>query len=90
MVHHERVCEVSALVALPDNRRALAGWSNGTITLFDVSNGGVLGTFTHHAKWVRCVRPTATTSWSVDGRRRPASSSGSDDKTVRIVELPAQ
>ena len=32
-------------VALPDSRRALAGWSSGAITLFDVSNGDILGTF---------------------------------------------
>ena len=76
-----KVCEVSALVALPDNRRALAGWSSGTITLFDVSNGGILGTFRPHLECVRCL------AVDPDGCRFV---SGSDDKTVRIVELPAQ
>ena len=76
-----KVCEVGALVALPDNRRALAGWSSGTITLFDVSNGGILGTFRPHLECVRCL------AVDPDGCRFV---SGSDDKTVRIVELPAQ
>ena len=72
-------CEVGALVALPDNRRALAGWSNGNIALFNVHNGAVLNTFTHHAKWVRCL------ALLPDGHHFV---SGSDDKIPRIVELP--
>jgi WD40 repeat protein len=73
--------EVSALVALPDSRRALAGWSSGAITLFDVSNGDILGTFRPHTECVRCLAVTP------DGHH---FGSGSDDKTVRIVEIPSE
>ena len=80
--------QVSALAALPDkdSRRALAGFSHGTgschpIMLFNVDNGEVLSTFTHHTKWVRCL------AVAPDGHH---FASGSDDTTVRIVKLPPQ
>ena len=39
---------VNALVALPDNKHALSGAIDGTITLFNVNDGAVLRLFTHH------------------------------------------
>ena len=55
---------VSALVALPDNQHALSGSIDNTVKLFNVNDGAVLRTFTHHtarcSPW-RCC-PTASAS----------------------------
>ena len=67
---------VNALVALPDNQHALAG-SNKIVKLFNVDDGDVLRTFTHHTNVV------ASLALMPDGLRFV---SGSDDKTARIVE----
>ena len=40
---------VHALVALPDNQHALSGSMDKTVKLFNVNDGAVLRTFTHHA-----------------------------------------
>ena len=39
---------VNALVALPDNQHALSGSYDKTVKLFNVNDGAVLRTFTHH------------------------------------------
>ena len=66
-----------ALVALPDNQHALAARSNHAVKLFNVNDGAVVRTFKHHTEFVQCL------ALLPDGR----FVSGSDDKTVRIVEV---
>ena len=46
---------VNALVALPDNQHALSGSNDSNAKLFNVNDGAVLRTFTHHTSWVRCL-----------------------------------
>ena len=41
---------VHALVALPDNQRALSGSEDKTVKLFNVNDGTVLRTFKHHVQ----------------------------------------
>ena len=69
---------VFALVALPDNQHALSGSLDKTVKLFNVNDGAVLRTFTHHTKatpwrlpdaW-RCC-PTAACIVTASRRRRP-------------------
>ena len=43
---------VLALVALPDNQHALSGSWDNTVKLFNVNDGAVLRTFTHHTAYV--------------------------------------
>ena len=44
-----------ALVALPDNQPALSGGYDNNIKLFNVNDGTVVRTFTHHTDWVTCL-----------------------------------
>ena len=67
-------------MALPDNRHALSASDDGTVKLFNVSDGTVLRTFRHHRS---CVSSLALLP---DGLRFV---SGSHDKTARIVEIGA-
>ena len=69
---------IAALVALPDNQHALSGSWDKTVKLFNVNDGAVLRTFTHHTAQVRSL------ALLHDGRRFV---SGSVDKTARIVEI---
>ena len=64
------------LVALPDNQHALSGSYDGTLKLFNVNDGAVLRTFTHH------TRAVVSLVLLPDGLRFV---SGSDDKIARIV-----
>ena len=64
-------------MALPDNQHALSGSGDSTVKLFNVNDGAVLRTFTHHTDAVFCL------ALLPDGLRFV---SGSDDKTARIVE----
>ena len=66
-----------AVVALPDNQHALAGFGDGTVKLFDVNDGAVLRTFTHHTRVVFSL------ALLPDGLR---FISASNDRTARIVE----
>ena len=69
-----------ALVALPDNQHALSGsggWRGRDTKLFNVNNGAVVRTFTHH------TGPVTSLALLPDGRRFV---SGSWDGTARIVE----
>jgi WD40 repeat protein len=68
---------VNALVALPDNQHALSGATDHTVKLFNVNDGTVMRTFTHHRN---CVKSLALLP---DGLRFV---SGSDDSTACIVE----
>ena len=63
-------------MALPDNQHALSGSDDNTVKLFNVNNGAVLRTFTHH---------TAGESLALlpDGLRFLSSG----DDTARIVEI---
>ena len=70
--------EVNALVALPDNQHALSGSGDTTIELFNVNDGAVVRTFTHH------TGPVFSLALLPDGLRFV---SGSHDKTTRIVEI---
>ena len=67
-------------MALPDNQHALSGSYDKTVKLFDVNDGAVLRTFTHHTNGVAdhglALMP--------DGLRFV---SGSCDGTARIVEI---
>jgi len=65
-------------VALPDNQHALSGSVDKTVKLFNVNDGAVLRTFTHHTSWVRRL------ALLPDGLRFV---SGSGDKTARIAEI---
>ena len=67
---------VHALVALPDNQHALSASSDVTVKLFNVDDGAVLRTFTHHPQFVRCL------ALLPDGLRFV---SGSADATARIA-----
>ena len=42
-------------VALPDNQHALSGSRDKTVKLFNVNDGAVLRTFTHHTDYVVCL-----------------------------------
>ena len=66
----------SALVALPDNQHALAASYDKTVKLFNVNDGAVLRTFTHHTREVLCL------ALLPDGLRFV---SGSWDDTARIA-----
>ena len=46
---------VTALVALPDNQHALSGSCDKTVKLFNVNDGAVVRTFTHHTDEVFCL-----------------------------------
>ena len=74
---HWVACVAAALVALPDNQHALSGSYDKTVKLFNVNDGAVLRTFTHHTRAVHSL------ALLPDGRRFVY---GSDDKTARIVE----
>ena len=67
---------VTALVALPDNQHALSSSADKTVKLFNVNDGTVLRTFTHHIGGVLCL------ALLPDGRRFV---SGSWDHTARIA-----
>ena len=67
---------MQALVALPNNQHALSG-SYKTVKLFNVNDGVVMRTFTHHTHAVFSL------ALLPDGRRFV---SGSKDGTARIVE----
>ena len=67
---------VRALVALPDNQHALSGSDDKTVKLFNVDDGDVLRTFTHHTYWVNSL------ALLPDGLRFV---SGSHDNTARIA-----
>ena len=54
---------VAALVAMPDNQLALSGGWDKTVKLFNVDDGAVLRTFTHHNSMVQCL------ALHPDGRR---------------------
>ena len=69
---------VRALAALPDNQHALSGSADFTIKLFNVDDGAIVHTFTHHTAYVRCL------ALLHDGRRFV---SGSFDNTARIAEI---
>jgi WD40 repeat protein len=69
---------VRALVALPDNQHALSGFHDKTVVkLFNVNDGAVLRTFTHHTE------PVVSLALLPDGLRFV---SGSDYHTACIVE----
>ena len=67
---------VNALVALPDNQHALSGSHDTSVKLFNVNDGAVLRTFSHHTSMVGCL------ALLPDGLRFV---SGSKDKTARIA-----
>ena len=67
---------VMALVALPDNQHALSASNDSTVKLFNVNDGAVLRTFTHHTDQVYCL------ALLPDGLRFV---SGSYDNTARIA-----
>ena len=67
---------VWALVALPDNQHALSGSLDKTVKLFNVNDGAVVRTFTHHTSEVWCL------ALLPDGLRFV---SGSYDNTARIA-----
>ena len=68
---------LNALVALTDNQHALSASYDYTVKLFNVDDGAVLRTFTHHiAGRVYCL------ALLPDGLRFV---SGSDDDTARIA-----
>ena len=71
---------VTALVALPDNPHALSGSCDKTVKLFNVDDGTVLRTFTHHTDTVRCL------ALLPDGLRFV---SGSWDKTCLLYTSPS-
>ena len=64
---------MTALVALPDNQHALSGSHDNTVKLFNVNDGAVVRTFTHHSM-VRCLALHA---------RRPPLRQRLADKTAR-------
>ena len=64
-------------MALPDNQHALSGSDDRAVKLFNVNDGTVLRTFTHHTKGVNCL------ALMPDGLRFV---SGSGDNTARITE----
>ena len=67
-------------MALPDNQHALSGSGDNTVKLFNVNDGAIVRTFTHHTRGVqRGVRCLALLP---DGRRFV---SGSWDETARIA-----
>ena len=65
-----------ALVALPDNQHALSASNDSTVKLFNVNDGAVLRTFTHHTDQVYFL------ALLPDGLRFV---SGSYDNTARIA-----
>jgi WD40 repeat protein len=66
-------------VALPDNQHALSG--SNEIKLFNVNDGAVMRTFTHHTGPYAAVLALALLP---DGLRFV---SGSEDKTARVAEI---
>ena len=64
-------------MALPDNQHALSGSHDKTVKLFNVNDGAVVRTFTHHTDWV-----LTSLALLPDGLRFV---SGSKDKTARIA-----
>ena len=65
-----------ALAPLPDNQHALTGSADMTVKLFNVNDGAILRTFTHHQGVVRSL------SLLPDGLRFV---SGAYDGTARIA-----
>ena len=64
------------LALLPDGLRFVSGSLDKTVKLFNVNDGAVLRTFTHHTAVVGCL------ALLPDGLR---FTSGSDDQTACIV-----
>ena len=78
---------MTALVALPDNQHALSGSDDKTVKLFNVDDGDVLRTFTHHTDMVgsrgAAGRPTAFASSATRTTTPPASpTTGSRPKSL--------
>ena len=46
---------MTALVALPDNQHALSASRDFTVKLFNVNDGAVVRTWTHHTDCVMCL-----------------------------------
>ena len=63
-------------MALPDNQHALSASADKTVKLFNVNDGAVLRTFTHHTE------PEVSLALLPDGLRFV---SGSCDHTARIA-----
>ena len=68
--------DVRALAALPDNQHALSASYDKTVKLFNVNDGAVLCTFTHH------TRKVTSLALMPNGLRFV---SGSDDGTTRVA-----
>ena len=64
--------QVNAIVALPDNQRALSASKDKTVKLFNVDNGAILRSFTHHNEpvWHIALMPDGCRFISVAGLDR--------------------
>jgi WD40 repeat protein len=75
---------VNAIVALPDNQRALSASKDKTVKLFNVDNGAILRSFTHHNEpvWHVALLP--------DGRRFISVAGHDRNKAGKIMRTEAQ
>ena len=69
---------VTAVVLMPDGRRAISGSADHTLRMWDLEKGQLVRTLEGHTDWVTAVVVTP------DGRR---AISGSADRTLRMWDL---
>jgi WD40 repeat protein len=67
-----------AIAILSDGCRALSGFDDETVRIWDITSGEEVGRITGHTDWVRAV------SVLPDGRR---ALTGSDDETLRLWDI---
>jgi WD40 repeat protein len=74
----EHPCGVGALAMTPDGAHALAGYTDGSLKLWDIRSGWLRLSFLGHSDWIAALAVTP------DGR---SALSGADDATLKLWDF---